>query len=124
MYKRFSVTGAFSGALAVGLGAFGAHGLREILSEDALRIFHTGVEYQFNHSLALLTVGLLVSKKPTTLANAAGNLFMLGILLFSGSLYCLALIPSIPLIGIVTPIGGFCFIAGWLLLAYASWKTD
>lgn len=124
MYKKFSVTGAFSGALAVAFGAFGAHGLRDVLSEDALRIFHTGVEYQFYHSLALLTVGLLVSKKSSTHANAAGNLFMLGILLFSGSLYCLALMPSIPLIGIVTPIGGLCFVTGWLLLAYAAWKTD
>ncbi len=124
MQKRFSVTGAFFGALAVTLGAFGAHGLRDVVSENALRIFHTGVEYQFYHSLALLMTGLMVSKKPSSLATAAGNLFTLGIVLFSGSLYCLALMPSIPLIGVVTPIGGLCFIGGWLLLGYAAWKTD
>lgn len=123
MYKRFTAAGALSGAIAVALGAFAAHGLKDMLSENALRIFHTGVEYQFYHSLALLVTGLICSKNPSAPARAAGNLFLLGIVLFSGSLYCLSMTSSMQFMGFVTPLGGLCFIAGWLMLGYATWRT-
>ncbi len=115
---------AVSGFLCVALGAFGAHALRERLAPRALEIFQTGVHYQMFHSLALLMVGLLVLQCPPSTFNALntiGGLFTVGILVFSGSLYALA-ITDIKILGAITPIGGLAFIAGWATLAWSAWK--
>lgn len=120
MNKKFLVVAGFSGALAVGLGAFAAHGLKEIISQDQLRIFHTGVEYHFYHTFALFAVVFLSEKIKDKMLNFSGWLFTAGIIFFSGSLYLLATIPSINWIGIITPIGGLCFILGWLFFALSA----
>ncbi|MEI6891759.1 MAG: DUF423 domain-containing protein [Pontiella sp.] len=114
--KLFLSLGAISGALSVLLGAFGAHGLQHTLSEKMLKVFQTGVQYQFYHTFALLAVGLLALKFPSGLLTASGWSFCIGILLFSGSLYALSTI-GISKLGIITPIGGLFFIVGWALLA-------
>ena len=116
MYKRFLTAGALFGGTAVALGAFGAHGLKDMLTEGNLRVFHTAVEYQFYHALALLAAGIIAERFPASSLNWAGNLFIAGIFLFSGSLYALSTSPGLMWMGIVTPFGGLCFIAGWLLL--------
>jgi uncharacterized membrane protein YgdD (TMEM256/DUF423 family) len=101
--------------LAVILGAFGAHGLKKIISPDMLEVFKTGVQYQFYHTFALLAVGVLMHFKSSNQLRWSAYLFITGILLFSGSLYAIAL-SGIKIIGIITPVGGVCFVAGWLLL--------
>lgn len=113
--------GAVSGAVGVMLGAFGAHGLQDRLSDKMMKTWQTGVEYQFYHTFALLIVGLLAMKFRSGLLTSSGGCFALGILLFSGSLYALSLSGIIKL-GAVTPIGGLFFIAGWILLAAAVLK--
>lgn len=110
---------ALFGALAVALGAFGAHALRGLLDEKSLAVWQTAVDYQFRHVLALLAAGLLAraqAARGTTLAAVA---FVLGIVLFSGSLYALAL-GAPHWIGAITPLGGAAFIAGWLALGWAA----
>lgn len=117
--------GALLGALAVGIGAFGAHGLKPHLTDYQIAIFEKGVQYQFIHVLALLAVGLWLQQKP---ANAwltrAGWLFVAGIVGFSGSLYLLAcrdlLAFPVAWAGPITPLGGLCFLAGWLFLYQAA----
>lgn len=118
--------GALSGALAVALGAFGAHGLKPHLSEYQLGIWEKAVLYQFVHTFALMLIAVLMLQQgvsPTL--RTAGALFAVGILLFSGSLYVLALRDLLPFpagwAGPITPIGGLCFIAGWITLLYHSW---
>ncbi|MBK8453715.1 MAG: DUF423 domain-containing protein [Thiofilum sp.] len=110
------------GLLAVVLGAFGAHSLEKILDPALLKRYHTGVEYQFYHSLALLGVGLWFKIAPSKLLSYAGLLFTLGIILFSGSLYVYAL-SGIKTFGMITPLGGIAFIAGWALMLYTAWTT-
>ncbi|BAV08393.1 Uncharacterized membrane protein YgdD, TMEM256/DUF423 family [Filimonas lacunae] len=127
MHKPFFKLAAFLGALAVILGAFGAHKLKEIVPAPALAIFETGVKYQFYHVFALLITALAWKEFPNKWLQYAGTLFVLGIILFSGSLYVLTWLtaaseggplPAIgKVIGPVTPVGGLFFIAGWLLLA-------
>ena len=108
--------------VAVILGAFGAHGLRGKLDEYAMGVFETAVQYHFYHALALLAVGIIALSQPhTTLLKSSGWLFLLGTLIFSGSLYVLAL-SGAKWLGAVTPIGGLAFIGGWACLATASWK--
>ncbi len=112
---------AFNGALAVCLGAFGAHGLKKTLSQGALQVWQTGVTYHFYHVLALLAVGLLIQQKPKQALSISAVLFLAGILLFSGSLYGLALGgPS--WLGPITPLGGISFIFAWLLMGVAALK--
>ncbi len=101
-------------ALAVAIGAFGAHGLKSHLSETMLQTWKTGVEYHFYHALGLLLIGVLSVSMPTNLLNWSAVFLFAGIVLFSGSLYILA-ITGIKWIGAITPLGGICFIAGWLL---------
>lgn len=113
------VAGALDAALAVGLGAFAAHGLRARLEPRMLEVFETGARYQMYHALAIVFCGLLAARYPGV--SAAGWIFQLGILLFSGSLYALAL-TDIKTLGAVTPFGGVAFIVGWLWLAYAAWR--
>lgn len=113
--------GAAYGFLAVALGAFGAHALKARLSTEMLAIWRTGVEYHFYHALALLLLGVIARQTPSPLLNASGYCFALGILLFSGSLYALAL-SEVRILGAVTPFGGLLFLAGWVLLGYAVSK--
>ena len=126
MNKRIILTAAFFGALAVILGAFGAHTLKKIIDVNALEIWQKGVEYQFYHTFALLYLSTFARYK-NKLIGLAFLFFVLGILLFSGSLYLLALkdvyTSSIAaVIGPVTPIGGLCFILGWICLFLAALK--
>ncbi|MBN2785897.1 MAG: DUF423 domain-containing protein [Pontiellaceae bacterium] len=120
--KLFLTIGSFSGALSVILGAFGAHGLKEKLSEKMLANWMTGVEYQFYHTLALLLLGLLALHLPARAIGGAGWAFTIGITLFSGSLYVMAL-TGITKLGMITPIGGLAFIVGWVLLAVSVIKS-
>ena len=106
--------------LAVILGAFGAHALKAKLSVDMLQVFETGVRYQFYHSFALLVTGILFGSFPFRGIKLASTFFIIGILLFSGSLYAMAFLSintvGIGPLGILTPIGGLFFILGWILL--------
>lgn len=117
--ERLIGIGALNAALAVAAGAFGAHGLRERLEPRALEIFETGARYQMYHALAMILAGLIASKLPR--AATAGWLFLVGIAIFSGSLYALAL-TDVKVLGAITPLGGVAFLAGWLWLAWAAWK--
>lgn len=119
MSNPWLMLAALFGFLGVALGAFGAHALRARLSPDMLRVWETAVNYQFWHTLALLGVGLLVLRTQSAWLTAAGSLFALGLLLFSGSLYALALSGIRPL-GAITPIGGVLLLGGWLCLLAAS----
>lgn len=121
MLRTFLLLAAFFGFTGVGLGAFAAHGLKKQLSADYLAIFQTGVHYQMLHALALLAVALLSTQVGGRLIGAAGWLFVAGILVFSGSLYALTL-SATPVLGAITPIGGLCFLGGWLCLGLAAWK--
>ncbi len=123
MDRLFFALGAVSGFIGVGLGAFAAHGLKERLDPPMLSAFEVGVRYQMYHALALLGVAWAVTKWPGTPAVAAGWLFVAGTLIFSGSLYVLAL-SGIRWLGAVTPIGGLAFLAGWLCLVWAACKGD
>lgn len=121
MERRFGTLGAALGAVAVAAGAFGAHALRARLAPDMLAVFETGARYQMYHALALLAVALLIGRQAPAhpLARAAGWLFTAGIVLFSGSLYALAL-TGVRTLGAITPVGGLAFIAGWVCLAGAA----
>ena len=120
MHKGFLKIAALTGALSVMLGAFAAHGLKILLSVDNLQVFETAVRYQFYHVFALLAVGILYKEFPGKLMRWAGNLFVAGIILFSGSLYLLCYVKhaEMPLnwLGAITPFGGAGFIAGWIML--------
>lgn len=123
---KYTKIGALLAMLTVAIGAFGAHILKEKLSADMLEIFQTGVQYQMFHSLGILLVALLIDRLPgRKLANWAANLHLIGIVIFSGSLYTLA-ITEIKWLGAITPIGGIAFIAGWvcLLLSTSGKKTS
>jgi uncharacterized membrane protein YgdD (TMEM256/DUF423 family) len=119
MARTFWWLGCVFGLLAVAAGAFGAHALRARLPADLLAVFETAARYQMYHALALLAVALVAARAPSSLAAAAGWLFSAGIVLFSGSLYALAL-TGIRVLGAVTPLGGLCFLAGWAALALAG----
>lgn len=112
MDKAFALAGSLSAFLAVAAGAFGAHALRARLSPDLLAAFETGARYQMFHALALLLVAWAVTRWPGTPVRAAGWLFIGGTVLFSGSLYLLALTGA-RWLGAVTPLGGLLFLAGW-----------
>lgn len=123
MQKLFLIIGSFAMALAVGVGAFGAHGLKEVLTDKMLDIFETGVKYHFYHAIGLLIIGLVAQLIPnSSLLQWSGWLMLAGIIIFSGSLYILS-ISGIRWIGAITPIGGLCFIVAWILLAIASWQN-
>ena len=120
MNKRIILTAAFFGALAVVLGAFGAHSLKKLVTPESLVIWQKGVEYQFYHTFALLYLSTF-GKFKHKLIDFAFILFTMGIILFSGSLYFLALKDAYNLslaavLGPITPIGGLCFISGWICL--------
>ncbi len=109
-------------AAAVSLGAFGAHGLKKIITSDMLTIYQTGVQYQFYHALGLLGVAFIAHLNATKLVNIAGNLMFTGVLIFSGSLYLLVML-NIKWLGAITPIGGVLMVISWLLLAWSVLKT-
>lgn len=111
-----------SGLLAVMLGAFGAHALKAQLAPTLYAAYQTGVEYQFYHTLALLMVGLLRQQSESTHLQWAGRAFVAGILLFSGSLYLLAL-TGVKALGMVTPLGGVLFMIGWVMVILAGCKN-
>jgi len=117
MNKKFLTAGAIFAAIAVIGGAFGAHFLKTKLTPESLQTFETAVRYQFYHAFALIAVGILYKEYPGKLLMLSGNLFIAGIILFSGSLYLLCGLTSMKWIGAVTPLGGLCFIAGWVLMA-------
>ena len=122
MAKLFITLASLSGMLAVTFGAFGAHALRSRLDEHALGVYQTAVQYHFYHSLALLAVGVIALSQPqTALLRSSGYLFIVGIVVFSGSLYLLSM-SGLRWLGAITPLGGLAFIAGWGCLAAASWK--
>jgi uncharacterized membrane protein YgdD (TMEM256/DUF423 family) len=121
MDRTFVGVGAISGFLAVAAGAFGAHALKTRLPADLLAIFHTGAQYHLAHALALIAVGLWAARAPSQLAAAAGWLFVAGTVLFSGSLYALAL-SGVRVLGAITPLGGLAFLAGWAALAWAAFR--
>lgn len=119
MLRVFLLLAAVAGFLGVALGAFAAHGLKGQLSAEYLAVFQTGVHYQLVHALALFGVALLAERLSGRLVKAAGTLFALGILLFSGSLYALTL-SGLSKLGMITPLGGVSFLAGWLCLGLAA----
>ncbi|MFE8596547.1 DUF423 domain-containing protein [Archangium violaceum] len=119
--RQWLILGAASAFLSVAAGAFGAHALRARLTPDLLTIFETGARYHMYHSLGLIAIGLLSQVRPNPLLNGAGWAMTVGILLFSGSLYALAL-SGVRALGAITPLGGLGFLAGWLLLAIAAWR--
>lgn len=120
--KLFVVLGSINAFLAVGLGAFGAHGLKSKVSTDLLAVWQTGVQYHMFHALGLVLLGILIQLLPQAgLLRLSGWLLFSGIVLFSGSLYALVL-SDVRSLGIVTPVGGVLFLLGWLLLAFAVWR--
>jgi uncharacterized membrane protein YgdD (TMEM256/DUF423 family) len=118
--RLFFLAGAFSGFLAVALGAFAAHGLKARLSPELVATFEVGVRYHVYHALALLGAAWACTRWPGTAALAAGWLFIAGTLVFSGSLYLLALTGA-RWLGAITPFGGLALLAGWACLAVAAW---
>jgi uncharacterized membrane protein YgdD (TMEM256/DUF423 family) len=121
MAQTFVLLGAVFAFLAVAAGAFGAHSLKTILSAEMLAVFDTAVRYQMYHALALFVAGWAVDRYRPGLVRAAGWLFVLGIVLFSGSLYVLSF-SGMRWLGAVTPLGGLAFLGGWTLLAWAALK--
>jgi uncharacterized membrane protein YgdD (TMEM256/DUF423 family) len=122
MNRPLGVLGGVIGGLAVMAGAFGAHGLRGRLSPDLLSVFETGARYQMYHALALIAVALLLERRPSGPLRASGWCFAGGTVVFSGSLYLLALTGT-GWWGAVTPLGGVALIVGWGLLAYGLWRS-
>jgi len=120
---NFILLAALLGALAVMLGAFSAHGLEKYVDLPALQSFRTGVDYQFYHVFALLFVGLFYHLKPSKRLYFSGLLFIVGIIIFSGSLYAYAL-TGIKLFGMITPIGGLALITAWSVLASAAFNVN
>lgn len=120
--RRFVLIGAVFGFFAVALGAFAAHALKSILSPGLLEVFRTGVEYQATHALALILVGLLGAQRHDRLLAVSGWAFASGILVFSGSLYLLALTDA-RWFGAITPLGGTAFLVGWAALGAHAWRA-
>ena len=122
MHRNFLILAAFFGASGVALGAFGAHGLQQLTADEKiLHGYQTAVQYQMYHALALLAVGMLYEKGNKKWLRVSGNLLIAGTILFSGSLYLLTILKlngsdAIRFVGPVTPLGGVCFITGWVCL--------
>ncbi|PLS03882.1 DUF423 domain-containing protein [Neobacillus cucumis] len=121
--KAFIIVGAINAFLAVALGAFGAHGLKDRLDAHYLDIWKTGVTYQMFHATGILIVALLLGKVPmSSLFTWSGWLMLVGIIFFSGSLYLLSL-TKVGVLGAITPIGGVCFLAAWVLMIVGAVKN-
>ncbi len=120
--KTFIISGAINAFLAVALGAFGAHGLEGRVEQKYLEIWKTGVTYQMFHASGLLIVGVLLGRLPAnTLLSWSGWMMLIGIILFSGSLYVMTL-TKISILGAITPLGGLSFLAAWILIVVAAVK--
>ena len=119
MDRTFLLIGALSGFIGVAAGAFGAHALRNRLSPEMLAVFETGVRYQLYHTFAVLFVAVAAARFDGWLVRGAGWSFTAGIVLFSGSLYALAL-SGVTTLGAITPIGGLAFLVGWGMLAVVA----
>jgi uncharacterized membrane protein YgdD (TMEM256/DUF423 family) len=129
MHNGFLRWAAILGSLAVVLGAFGAHGLKQYVPAETITTFETGVRYQFYHVFALLAVGIIYKDLPLKWLRYAGNCFLIGILLFSGSLYILTALKATDTVGLsgigaITPFGGMFFIAGWLFVLIAVGRKN
>jgi uncharacterized membrane protein YgdD (TMEM256/DUF423 family) len=127
MHRKFIAIGALLAGIAVVLGAFAAHSLKAILTAESLAVFETGVRYQMYHAFDIIIAGILYKENSTKNLLLAGKLFILGIILFSGSLYLLTAIKAMQAnnflwVGAVTPLGGVCFIAGWFLVCKSFWR--
>ncbi len=123
MLKLFVALGSINAFLAVALGAFGAHGLKNVLSPERLEVYQTGTYYHMVHALALILIAILADRFPgSSLVAWSGWLILLGIVLFSGSLYALTL-SGISALGAITPFGGVAFLIGWILLAVGVWRA-
>ncbi|ALQ50957.1 DUF423 domain-containing protein [Nitrosomonas ureae] len=122
MSRTFLILGILNALLCIALGAFGAHGLKRMLSADMLSVYHTGVQYHFYHAFGIIVIGLLLLHFPKSrLMPISGWLMMIGIVLFSFSLYGLS-ITDMRALGMITPFGGISFLTAWALLAYAIWR--
>ena len=119
--KGFLMLGAILAASGVAAGAFGAHALKEILDASMLQVFETATRYVMYHAFGLCIVSWAIDRYPAQRLEKSGWLFLLGILLFSGSLYVVSL-AGIRWVGAVTPIGGLAFMAGWILLGWGVWR--
>ena len=119
--QRFLVFGSIIAGLGVAAGAFGAHALKEILDAPMLQVFETATRYVMYHAIGLCIVSWAIDRYPEQRLEKSGWLFLIGILLFSGSLYVVSL-AGIRWMGAVTPIGGLAFMTGWLLLAWGVWR--
>ncbi|HET6779382.1 MAG TPA: DUF423 domain-containing protein [Gemmatimonadales bacterium] len=119
MDRRFLTLGALSGLISVAAGAFGAHALRDRLDPESLSVFETAARYQMYHALALLAAAWAASRSPEALPKWAGWCFVVGTVLFSGSLYALALTGT-RWLGAITPLGGVAFMLGWLCLVFSA----
>ena len=117
--RHLIAAGAINMFIAVAAGAFGAHALKQILSPEMLTIWHTAANYQMIHALGLITIGLLMPRFNQVLLKRAGIVMLIGIVIFSGSLYALAL-SGIRILGAITPIGGLAFLLAWAMLAWAA----
>lgn len=129
MHKTFLKTAALLGAFSVAMGAFAAHALKDLVSEYAIGIFETAVRYQFYHVFALIAVGVLYERFGGAMLKWSGRMFIIGTILFSGSLYALAVVkgavlPGFKWLGPITPLGGLCFILGWIFLFIALLKKE
>jgi uncharacterized membrane protein YgdD (TMEM256/DUF423 family) len=126
MGNKFIGIGGLNALLSVAVGAFGAHGLKGTMPADLMEIYQTGVQYHMVHALGLLLIGLLINQSKSSegrAVSAAGWCLLAGIILFSGSLYALSL-SGIRWLGAITPLGGVCFLAGWLLVVIHAWKKS
>lgn len=121
MVRNFLTLGSAFAFLGVAAGAFGAHFLKTRISPEMLSVFEVGVRYQMYHALALIATACLQSRWPSRLIIISGWSFVLGIILFSGSLYLLSVL-RIERVGMITPLGGFAFLVGWLLITIAAFK--
>ena len=121
--RGWIITGAVMAGIAILLGAFGAHGLKNKITADYLIVFDTGVKYHFYHSLGLMIIGILAFHFPTEPLHIPCIFIVSGIILFSGSLYVLS-ITGLKWVGAITPVGGLSFIIGWILTAYYIWRAS
>jgi len=123
MSRRFIALGALLALLAVAIGAFGAHALKPLLTPEAKIWYQTGVTYHMFHALGLILIGLLAQLQPQAKLKLAGYSLLVGVVLFSGSLYLMA-ITQIRWLGAITPLGGLAFLVGWGSLFWSQWRTE
>jgi uncharacterized membrane protein YgdD (TMEM256/DUF423 family) len=123
MHRMFAALAGVSGFLAVAMGAFGAHAVRARITPELMAVYERGAQYHLFHTLALLGVALLAARGASSLLKLSGWMFVAGIVIFSGSLYALALSGQ-RWLGMITPFGGVSFLLGWLLLAFGALQQD